>query len=134
MTKEMNCCTRKPETAQSDSVATTVQRIHSWALSPQGLTIAGIAAAVVGLTLGWSWVVALGVAPLILTLGPCLVMCALGLCMNRMAGRSRSTETTLQNPADPGADRAAPRVSQAIAATAPDAKSPMQETRTGPHV
>jgi hypothetical protein len=86
MTKEMDCCTRKPEAAQSDGVPTTAQRIRSWALSPQGLTITGIAAAVVGLTLGWSWVVALGVAPLILTLGPCLVMCALGLCMNMRNG------------------------------------------------
>jgi hypothetical protein len=82
MTKEMNCCTEELATAQSGTAPTTLGRIRSWALSPQGLTITGIAAAVVGLTLGWSWVVALGVAPLILTLGPCLVMCALGLCMN----------------------------------------------------
>ena len=86
MTKEMDCCTRKPEAAQSDSVPTTVQRIRSWALSPQGLTITGIAAVVVGLTLSWSWVVALGAAPLILALGPCAVMCALGLCMNMRNG------------------------------------------------
>jgi len=82
MTKEMDCCTREPEAAQNDSVPTTTQRILSWALSPQGLMVTGIGAVVVGLTLSWSWVVALGVAPLILTLGPCLVMCALGLCMN----------------------------------------------------
>jgi hypothetical protein len=86
VTKEMDCCTRKPEAAQSDSAATTAQRIRSWALSPQGLTITGIAAVVVGLTLSWSWVVALGVAPLILALGPCLVMCALGLCMDMRNG------------------------------------------------
>ena len=86
MTKEMDCCTRKPEAAQSDSAPTTVQRIRSWVLSPQGLTITGIAAVVVGLTLSWSWVVALGAAPLILALGPCAVMCALGLCMNMRNG------------------------------------------------
>lgn len=33
-----------------------------------------------GLYLNWPAVVALGIAPLILTLAPCLLMCALGLC------------------------------------------------------
>jgi hypothetical protein len=81
MTKEMNCCTGEPEAVQGDGVPTTLQRLRSWVLSPQGLTVTGMAAVVVGLTLSWSWVVALGVAPLILAVGPCL-MCALGLCMN----------------------------------------------------
>ena len=94
MTKEMDCCTRNPEAAQSDSAATTVQRIRSWALSPQGLTITGIAAVVVGFTLSWSWVVALGLAPLILALGPCLVMCALGLCMNMRNNADTLSENT----------------------------------------
>ncbi len=87
MTKEMNCCKEELATAQSDNAPMkTLPRIRSWALSPQGLTITGIAAAVVGLTLSWSWVVALGMVPLILALGPCLVMCALGLCMNMRNG------------------------------------------------
>ena len=33
-----------------------------------------------GLYLNWASIVALGFAPLILTLGPCAVMCAFGLC------------------------------------------------------
>jgi hypothetical protein len=82
MTKEMNCCTGEPEAVQSDGVPTTPQRLRSWILSPQGLAVTGIAATVVGLTLSWSWVVALGMAPLVLALGPCLLLCALGLCMN----------------------------------------------------
>jgi type IV secretory pathway VirB2 component (pilin) len=86
VTKEMNCCTRKPEAAQSDSVATTVQRIRSWALSPQGLTIAGIAIVAIGLALNWNWLVAVGAAPLILSLAPCAAMCALGLCMSMRNG------------------------------------------------
>ena len=81
MTKEMNCCTGEPEAVQGDGVPTTPQRLRSWVLSPQGLTVTGMAAVVVGLTLSWSWVVALGMAPLVLALGPCLIMCALGLCM-----------------------------------------------------
>jgi hypothetical protein len=82
MTKEMNCCTEEPATAQSDSAPTTLRRIRSWAISPQGLTVAGIASVAIGLAVNWSWLVAVGAAPLILSLGPCAVMCALGLCMN----------------------------------------------------
>ena len=82
MTKEMNCYSAQTEGLRSDRVPTTAERLRSWTLSPQGLTVTGIAVAVVGLSLGWSWVVALGVAPLILALGPCLVMCTLGLCMH----------------------------------------------------
>jgi hypothetical protein len=33
-----------------------------------------------GLYLNWPAVVALGIAPLILTLAPCLLMCTIGLC------------------------------------------------------
>ena len=29
----------------------------------------------------WGWLVAAGIAPLLLSAGPCLAMCALGLCM-----------------------------------------------------
>ena len=54
MTKEINCCTEEGVTVQSGGVPTTLQRLRAWALSPQGLTVTGIAAAVVGLTLGWS--------------------------------------------------------------------------------
>ena len=39
---------------------------------------------VLGLAFKWSWLVAIGVAPVILSLLPCTVMCALGLCMMRM--------------------------------------------------
>ena len=34
-----------------------------------------------GLMLGWDWLTAIGVAPLIVSAAPCLLMCALGLCM-----------------------------------------------------
>ena len=41
-----------------------------------------------GLALNWNWLVAVGVAPLLL---PCVAMCALGLCMSRGSSRSQST-------------------------------------------
>lgn len=58
----------------------------------RGLIAAGVAIAVAGLAFNWSWLVAAGVAPVLLSLLPCAAMCALGLCMNRMTGRSCSTE------------------------------------------
>jgi hypothetical protein len=60
----------------------------------RGLFALGGAALVAGLAFNWSWLVAVGAAPLILGIGPCLVMCALGLCMNKVAGRSCSSESS----------------------------------------
>jgi hypothetical protein len=37
---------------------------------------------------GWDWVVATGLATVLVAVGPCLAMCALGLCMGR--GKSKS--------------------------------------------
>lgn len=51
------------------------------------IILAGVAI-VGGLAFSWSWLVAAGIAPVLLTLLPCAAMCALGLCMNRMGGRS----------------------------------------------
>ena len=36
----------------------------------------------------WSWLVAIGVAPLLLSAAPCAAMCGLGLCMHRVGGRA----------------------------------------------
>jgi hypothetical protein len=48
--------------------------------------------AVTGIAFGWSWLVAAGVAPLLLSVLPCVAMCALGLCMNRMTGKQYPTD------------------------------------------
>ena len=39
-----------------------------------------------GIALNWGWLVAAGLAPILLALLPCAAMCALGLCMHKMAG------------------------------------------------
>ena len=36
---------------------------------------------------GWDWLVAAGIAPILISLAPCLVMCALGLCMKCSRGK-----------------------------------------------
>lgn len=63
---------------------------------PRGLIAAGAAIAALGIAFNWSWLVAVGIAPVLLSVAPCAAMCALGLCVNRMTGRSCSTENSSQ--------------------------------------
>jgi hypothetical protein len=50
-------------------------------LGTRGLIILAAAMVAAGLALNWSWVVAIGLAPILLAALPCAAMCALGLCM-----------------------------------------------------
>jgi len=52
------------------------------------LGAAALALIATAATWQWSWLVAIGVAPLLLSVAPCVAMCGLGLCMNRMGGRA----------------------------------------------
>src|SRR3546814_10971493 len=62
------------------------------------LILAGLAVAA-GLALNWSWLVAVGIAPILIAVLPCLAMCALGLCMSRAGGKSCSAAGSNQGPA-----------------------------------
>src|SRR3546814_3487322 len=62
------------------------------------LILAGLAVAA-GLALNWSWLVAVGIAPILIAGLPCLAMCALGLCMSRAGGKSCSAAGSNQGPA-----------------------------------
>ncbi len=62
----------------------------------RGLVLAGTAVVAAGLAFNWSWLVAAGVAPLLLSALPCVAMCALGLCMSRMTGASCSKQAAPQ--------------------------------------
>ena len=44
-----------------------------------------------GLFFGWNWLVAAGLASIVVGILPCLAMCALGLCMNRMGKNDASS-------------------------------------------
>lgn len=52
-----------------------------WFGNRRNLIIGAIAVGGVGLAFGWPSLVALGVAPILLSLLPCAVMCAAGVCM-----------------------------------------------------
>ena len=60
--------------------------------------IAGLALAA-GLALKWDWLVAAGIAPVIVSLLPCAAMCALGFCAHKIG-----TATPPGND-EPGGDR-----------------------------
>jgi hypothetical protein len=57
------------------------------------LAALGLAALAAGLAWQWQWLVAVGVAPILVSVAPCALMCALGLCMTRAKGRTCHAET-----------------------------------------
>lgn len=67
-----------------------------------GNRIGLLAIAVLALGLGayssWGWLVAAGIAPLLLTFAPCAAMCALGLCT--MGGKSKTIDAASTGEVD----------------------------------
>ncbi|MFG1377257.1 hypothetical protein V5G24_20865 [Xanthobacter sp. VTT E-85241] len=70
----------------------------------RGLIVLGALALSLSAAFNWSWLVAAGVAPLLLSALPCVAMCALGLCMSRMNGPSADKASSLVSSDDPIAD------------------------------
>ncbi len=66
--------------------------------------LAGLVVAA-GLVFGWSWLVAMGIAPVLLAGLPCIAMCALGLCMRGLGGRSCSTNADASRAIDTATER-----------------------------
>ena len=54
----------------------------------RGLIAATVVLALPALWLGWPWLAAAGVAPLLIAVAPCAVMCGLGLCMSKACSKS----------------------------------------------
>lgn len=82
----------------------------------RGLILLGVAVLGVGAFLNWGWLVAAGIAPLLITFAPCAAMCALGLCMNKMGGKSCSTKS---NASDQNADAVPPSAQSAEVTPSP---------------
>jgi hypothetical protein len=58
----------------------------------RGLIVLVFAVIAAIVALNWSWLIAVGVAPILATLAPCTVMCTLGLCMNKSGSTSCSRD------------------------------------------
>jgi len=82
----------------------------------KGLILLAVAAAGMGMYFNWGWLVAAGVAPILLAVAPCAVMCGLGLCMNKMCSKSEPAQS---NPVDQG-DGVSPT------SNTPDVKTPKE--------
>jgi hypothetical protein len=82
-------------------------------LGGRRLLVLSIIVLLASATVSWSWLVAAGFAPILLSALPCLVMCGLGLCMNRLIGRSCGALSS-QSAGDPGSQTTAlPALNQA---------------------
>src|SRR5258707_12886860 len=47
---------------------------------------------IIGGALNWGWLVAAGIAPVLVAVAPCAIMCALGLCGMKMMGGSNAAQ------------------------------------------
>ena len=68
-----------------------------WLRDRRVLIALAIAVVGAGAALNWGWLVALGVAPLLLSFAPCALMCALGLCMMGRGGQSSCSKGAADN-------------------------------------
>src|ERR1700730_6754636 len=65
----------------SPTAENRISILREWIGDRRVLAVAGLAVAGTGLAFGWDWLTAVGIAPLIVSAAPCLIMCALGVCM-----------------------------------------------------
>jgi len=78
-------------------------RLPSWLQGRRGLIALTALALGLGAAFNWSWLVAAGIAPLLLSVLPCVAMCALGLCMNRMTGGHNKASSTISSETEAAA-------------------------------
>lgn len=60
--------------------------------------VLAVAAVGSGLSLGWDSLAALGLTGVIVSLLPCLVMCAVGICASRMGGKNAGAGAAVAPP------------------------------------
>ena len=87
----MQTNTTLPRSRASISMPTFLHRLGGKQLLLGGVALTLIGA---GLAWQWSWLVAIGVGPLLISAGPCVAMCTLGLCMHRMSGTTGREAST----------------------------------------
>ena len=113
----------------------------------RGLIILTVIALGAGAFFNWNWLVAAGIAPLLLLLAPCALMCGLGLCMSKAGGGSCSKDAkasptssssevadpelseSVQAPLQLAADRTGPAAPARLNGKAPERKTPKGTTK-----
>lgn len=85
----MSCCDDKPQKGQEKA------GLKGLVTGPRRWMLLGAVVVAGGLAMGWDQLVLLGLAPLLVSLLPCLVMCGLGLCM--MKCKDKTNKSTDQD-------------------------------------
>lgn len=89
MTAPQSTTTAEPSLGRDVLNAARYYLGNRWAL----LVLGGLVV-IIGLSFGgWGWLVAAGLAPILLATLPCLVMCAFGVCMMCRKGEKQSTSS-----------------------------------------
>lgn len=117
-----------PETASATKPSLAQDWLYAlryWLRGPKGIAALVVLALVIGAALNWSWLVAVGIAPLLLTVLPCAVMCGIGLCMNKMTGSSCSTSSGSPDHSSTPMPNAVRRITTA---SQPDKQAPVSVT------
>jgi hypothetical protein len=63
--------------------------LHNYVSSRWLLLAIGALVLIIGATLNWGWLVAAGIAPILIAVAPCAIMCGLGLCAMKMMSGSK---------------------------------------------
>lgn len=69
------------DTDAQSADAAAPPRLLRMPLGRRGWLLLALALVFGGLALNWGWLTAIGVAPLLLSLAPCALMCVFGFCM-----------------------------------------------------
>jgi len=88
--------------------------LRHWFRGRRGMIALAVAVLGIAAYFNWSWLVAAGIAPILIALAPCAAMCALGLCMKGGAGSSCSSEKNPAGDSAAGPAAATDQVSQSI--------------------
>lgn len=100
--------TKSPDNQDSSLTRDLLYAARYYLGGRRGLLALAAIALVSGLALNWSWLIAAGIAPFLLGVLPCVAMCALGLCMTKMGGKSCSTDAASGKPAQLERDERSP--------------------------
>ena len=90
----MNTANRMAPTGEVSPSKSILDRLRHAVTGRRVLLVSAVAMVGTGMAYNWSWLVAIGAAPVILALAPCAAMCALGVCMKTMGGKSCTTKAS----------------------------------------
>lgn len=121
-----------PERTLTQDIGAYIRhQLRGW----RGMIMAAVVLAAPALWFGWPWLVAAGLAPLILMMAPCAVMCAVGACTMGKSGKRPDVAGSVSGDAPgsalrrvgAGADSESPKSLGSCCAkedSAPDTRAP----------